>query len=218
MNQALQKYVSNPIEETLAPFPRLCQASVMMGKVLSHHYWETINSETARFGLASQLYLDISRLIRKLTEEAANSPDFLGIASPLALSYSALCTLCDKYSCPQAASAQSDDASAMQVKAVDGLKSVAQSIVDFAEQINAATASPQDLDRISPVIMDALYSAASNYAWMVRESGDETSQMALESLRHCLRRLGVRWRSAAEYLRILEAQEFQYAVESGVSS
>ena len=190
----------------------------MMGKVLSHHYWETINSETARFSLASQLYLDISRLIRKLTAEAANSPDFLGIASPLALSYSALCTLCDKYSCPQAASAQSDDASAMQVKAVDGLKSVAQNVVDFAEQINAATASPQDLDRVSPVIMDALYSAASNYAWMVRESGDETSQMALESLRHCLRRLGVRWRSAAEYLRILEAQEFQYAIGSGVSS
>lgn len=65
--------------------------------------------------------------------------------------------------------------------------------------------------------MDALYNAASTYAWSVRESGDESCQMALDSLRHCLRRLGARWRNAAEYLRILEAQEFTFAM-GGASS
>jgi hypothetical protein len=213
MSHARTKYVSSPVEESVAPFPRLCQASVMVGKVLSHHHGEKIPSETTRFGLASQLYIDISLLARKLTEESANSDDFLSLSSPLALSFSALCTLCDAYSCPDpnncasGKSTASTEAVAMQVQALDGLKTVSRSIVDFAEQVNAATSSPQDLDRVSPIIMDALYSAASNYAWIVRESGDESSQMALESLRHCLRRLGGRWRSAAEYLRILEAQE-----------
>jgi hypothetical protein len=105
----------------------------------------------------------------------------------------------------------------MQIQAIEGLKTVSRSINDFAEQITASTPQPQDLDRVSPLIMDSLYAAAANYAWLVRESGDESSQMALESIRHCLRRLGARWRNAAEYLRILEAQEFTYAVGSAGS-
>jgi hypothetical protein len=217
MSHTLQRAVSSPVDDAVAPFPRLCQASVMLGKVLAHHHGEKIPSETARYNLASQLYLDVSILARKIVEEAAESNDYLSLAAPMALTFSALCILCDSYSCPKACTPTSTEAAAMQVQAIDGLKTVSRSIVDFTEQINAATPLPHDLDRVSPMIMDALYSAAANYAWMVRESGDENSQMALESVRHCLRRLGTRWRNAAEYLRILEAQEFTYAVGSAGS-
>jgi len=211
--------LSSSLDEPVAPFGRLCQASSMMGKVLRHHHGENVPEETTRFSLASQLYLDVSALARKLTEESATVPDYISLTAPLGLTFSALSALCDPYSCPTqyGMKAASTEAANMQVQAIDGLKTVSRSILDFSEQVNAVTSTPQDLDRISPIIMDSLYAAAANFAWLVRESGDENSQMALDSLRQCLRRLGTRWRNAAEYARLLEAQEFQYAVGSAGS-
>lgn len=206
--------MSTPVDEALTWFPRLCQASLQMGRVLSHHYGAKITSETARFGLASQLYIDTSILARKLTDECA-TVDFLLFSSPLALTFSAICTLLEKYSCDsKQKETPTTEAVAMQAQAVEGLKSVSRSILEFAERINTATHSSHDMDRVSPIIMDALYSAASNNAWIVRENGATSNQAALDSIRHCLRRLGGRWRCAAEYARILEAQEFTSALGS----
>jgi hypothetical protein len=214
MSAALQLLAGSPISELVDPFPRLCQASMMMGRVLSHNFGEEFLSEDAKFEAAEQLYTDASNLARKITEEAEASKDYLSLASPLALTFSTLCTLCDIYSCPPGCKSQGKGAAAMQSQAIEGLKTVSRSVVVFVDSVNAATPLPQDLDRISPIIMDALYSAAANYAWMVRESGDELYQRALDTIRNCLRRLGTRWRNAAEYVRILEAQEFSYAVGS----
>jgi hypothetical protein len=213
----LQRYVSHPVSESVSPFTRLCQGSVMLGKVLRHHYAEDIPSETTRFGLASQLYIDCSILARKIDEEASESSEYLTLATPLALIYSTLAALCEPYTCPTKRAGNSPpgvERAAMTVQALDGLKSVSNSSVEFADKLIKATPTQQDLDKVSPLIMDALYSAAANYAWLVRESGDQQYQAALDSIRHCLRRLGSRWRNAAEYLRILEAQEFTYAVGS----
>lgn len=214
--------VSTPHDEPTAPFPRLCQISVLLGRVLKHQHNSTFPDEKDRFAEAESLYVEISALIRRTSEEAALAKDYLSVAAPLAFIFSTLCTLCERYSCPVGAAGTcarptSPDEAAMQAQAMEGLKSAAANIVEFAEHIHAATPQPQDLDRVSPIIMDALYSAASTYAWMVRENGDEGCQMALDSMRHSLRRLGNRWRSAAEYLRILEAQEFTYAVGSAGS-
>ena len=219
MSLARQTLVSNPISDPVDPFPRLCQASIMMGKVLSHHYGEKISSDTAKLSLANQLYIDISILARKLKEEADKSNDYLSLTTALSLTYSTLCVLCEEYSCPDSAGCNtvSTEKADMQTKAIDGIKTVAASIVDFAERINAATHDPRDLDRLSPMIMDSVYAAAANFAWLVRETGDESYQMALDSLRHCLRRFGTRWRNAGEYLRILEAKEFTYAVGSAAT-
>ena len=191
----------------------------MMGSVLSHRYGEQIPSEATRFSVALQLYLEISVLSRSILEEAANSSDYLILAGPLALTLIALNALCVTYSCASCAENKtvSPESATMRAQAVDGVKAVSRSISEMVERVNNATPSPQDLGRVSPVVMGAMYKAASNYAWLVRENGDESSQIALESIRHCLRRLGSRWRNAAEYLRILEAQEFTYAVGSAGS-
>ena len=214
MSHAVQRLVSNPFSDPVDPFPRLCQASVLMGKVFSHQYGGRIPSDIAKFGLANQLYIDVSILARKLNEEADSTHDYLSLTVPLSLTYSTLCVLCEAYSCPEPSgcAVKTPEGAEMQVKAIDGLKTVAGSILDFADRISAATQNPQDLDRLSPIIMDTIYMAAINFAWLVRESGDESYQAALDSLRHCLRRFGTRWRNAAEYLRILEAKEFTYAV------
>lgn len=190
----------------------------MMGKVFFHHFGKKESLETAKYGLAQQLHSEISALSRVIQNEASTSTDYISLAAALALSYSAQCALLEKYSCAGNGKAPTTEGAAMQAQAVQGLKTVSDHISEFLTQLMTVSPSAQDLDRISPIVMDALYSAASNYAWMVRESGDERSQMALDLIRHSLGRLGGRWRNAAEYLRILEAQEFTYAVGSAGSS
>ena len=208
MTAARAALVGSPISEPVTSFPRLCQAIVLMGKVFSHHYGEEFASEPDQFKAASELYAEASALARKIPEEADAEQDFFGYASAIALTYSTLCTLCEAYSCPKGAcKSTGKESSEMQIQAIEGLKTVSGTIVNFVDHINANTPLGQELDRISPIIMDALYSAAANYAWMVRESGDEVYQNALDAIRLCLRKLGTRWRNAAEYVRILEAQE-----------
>lgn len=192
-----------------------------MGKVLLHRYSEEDLSETDRFSKASELYRELSNLSRMILDEATNATDYLTLAAPLAFSLSTLCSLCQIYSfpamCSRITSSASPESTEMQAQAVEGVKSVCRSISELVDRVNECTQSPQDLGRVSPIIMGSMYKAATNYAWMVRESGDESSQVALEAIRHCFRRLGSRWRNAAEYLRLLEAQEFTYAV-GGASS
>ena len=214
MSTAPQALVGSPISDPVASFPRLCQATIMLGKVFSHNYGDDFPSETAQYEAATQLYSEASALAGKITEEAEADQDFFGHASALALTFSALCTLCDKYSRPKGGKSPGNESSDMLVQAIEGLKTVSSSIVNFVNHIDVNTQTVQDLDRISPIIMDALYSAAANCAWMVRESGDEVYQNALDAIRICLRKLETRWRNAAEYARILEAQEFSYAVGS----
>ncbi|CZR55060.1 related to Zn(II)Cys6 transcriptional activator [Phialocephala subalpina] len=224
MESAMERKVSNPIEDHIAPFPRLCQASVLLGKVLAHNFGFKLpldqdqQLQKPRFIEAAMLYEEISALARVLHDETTQAADYLSIAAPLALTYSAMCALCDSYSCPKGCTAKTPEAAAMQAQAVSGLKTVSGFIVEFSNRINANTPNAHDLDRVSPIIMDALYSGASNYAWLVRESGDESSQQALDAIRYSLRRLGTRWRNAAEYLRLLDAREFTYAVGSVTGS
>jgi hypothetical protein len=201
MSSARQALVGSPLSEPVAA-------------VFSHNYGEEVPSEARQFEDATQLYSAASGLAGKITEEAEAEQDFFGRAGALALTFSTLCALCDKYSCPKECKSSGKDSSAMQVQAIEGLKTVSGTIVNFVNHIDVNTQNVQDIDRVSPIIMDALYSAAANYAWMVRESGDEVYQNALDAIRICLRKLGTRWRNAAEYVRILEAQEFSYAVGS----
>ena len=194
----------------------------MLGKVLKHQYSNKIPSETERFTAASELHLELSTLERRILEEASSSQDYLALAGPLSITLSGLSQLCLIYSCPPSSTETDQSASKaaaeMQARAIDGHKAVTSSISDLVDHVRGATTqSPQDLGRVSPIVMGAMYKAAANYAWMVRENGDEKSQVALDAIRHCFRRLGSRWRNAAEYLRILEAQEFTYAVGSAAS-
>lgn len=148
----------------------------------------------------------------------------------MAVTFSALAALCDPYACQtMRVESNTPEGATMQIQAIDGLRSVAESIRNFAQEITnlVQTSSypppergdssphqhhPKAIDRVSPLILDALYSGASNFAWDVRESGNASSEDGLSTIRECLRLFTARWRVAGEYLRILEAQEFTYAV------
>ncbi|KAI9744483.1 MAG: hypothetical protein M1818_002012 [Claussenomyces sp. TS43310] len=215
MVAALPLGTSSSIAEPRSPFARLCQASILLGKILRHHY-SPLQPEIHQFQHASELYLEASTMARLLTKEAEESFDeYLVHTAPLAVCLSALSALCDPYACIEHRSSEpsSGEGAAMQARAVEGIRSVSASVKEMSEQIVTRATHSLDIDTISPFIFDALYVAAANFAWLVRENGDEACAQSLDTLRHCLRRLGGRFGVSLSVLRILEAQEFTYAVE-----
>lgn len=64
------------------------------------------------------------------------------------------------------------------------------------------------LSHVSPLALDALYSAANKLGWILakHESCDKDIGDALTRAKGCLERLSMRWRVADEYLHILDGQ------------
>lgn len=211
MTQTIQKFVSSSLTESVTPFARLCQGSVLLGNVLRHHYTEKIPSETARFDIAYQLLENCSVLATKVDEEALASRDYLMLATPLAIIYSAIIALLDPYSCPldkSCSATPSSEKGVMMNQAIKGLQDFSQRVVEFSERVNSQAQTQQDLDKVSPLIMDSLWAAGQHYMWVWKESRDAKAEAALESIRNCLRIFQTRWRNAAAYLRIFDGQEF----------
>ena len=210
----------------------MCQASVLTARVLRHHRHKvTPENEQEQFREASSLYVELSELARVLVHEASLSQDYLSLASSMAVTFSALAALCDPYACQSMrVEINTPEGATMQIQAIEGIRSVAESIRNFASEVTTLVQTssypppesnnnsplnqhqPKAIDRVSPLILDALNSGASNFAWDVRESGNASSEDGLGVIRECLRLFTGRWRVAGEYLRILEAQEFTYAV------
>lgn len=207
--------VSSPTSDQLCPFARLCQASRLLGKVLRHHGQVDVQA-TERFQQASDLYLELSDLARVLVHQAAMPQEYLGFSTPMSICFSALCALCDPYACHVSGDQPTTpEESKMQTQAVDGLKTVSSSIKEFSDHLTLQTTNNLDIERVSPFVVETLYTAGANYAWDVRETGNEASQESLDSIRQSLGRLGGKWKCSQAYLRILEAQEFTYAPVAG---
>lgn len=164
--------------------------------------------------------MELSELARILVHEASDSQDYLSLASPMAITFSALAALCDPYACQSMRAENTPEGATMQIQAIEGIRSVSDSIRNFAQEISSLVLNnghdpnhdPRVMERVSPLILDAFYSGASNFAWDVRESGNQSSEEGLGVIREALRGFTNRWRVAGEYLRVLEAQEFTYAV------
>lgn len=208
--------ISSPMSDPLCPFARLCQASRLLGKVIRHHGQRDIQ-DTERFQQASDLYLELSDLARILVHQAAMPQEYLAFSTPMSVCFSALCALCDPYACHGSEDKPATpEQGKMQTQAVDGLKTVSSSIKEFSEHLVSQTMNNLDIERVSPFVMETLYTAGANFAWDVRESGNESAQESLDFMRQNLERFSDKWKSSQAYLRILEAQEFTYAaVASG---
>jgi hypothetical protein len=148
-----------------------------------------------------------------LWKEALGSGDYLSLAIALSITLSALTTLYDPYVCAGIRNPYVKPGEINKTRqAVINIKQASDSIQELAKQLVAATPNDGDLSRVGPFVLDALYAGGTNFAWDFRESGNEGSQASLDAIRTCMRKLSGRWGLGHEYLRILEAQEFQYAV------
>ncbi|RKF59399.1 putative fungal specific transcription factor [Erysiphe neolycopersici] len=196
--------VSTPFNVNLTSFPRLCQAYILMGQAMLHHK-DKLSSEKIRFTNASQLQTKILELMRKIKEESLVSRKLFSLISPLALTYSSLCLLCNPYC--GFGKGKIEEQKQIKKQAITGLETVAVSIIDFADQINIATQTMQDLDHVSPFIVEGIYFGSLTLARLYRGNREESYQASLGPLRQCLRKLSTRWRIAADCLRILESHD-----------
>lgn len=216
---ATSKYVSTPIDDQVAPFPRLCQASIRMGKVLKHLYGDNPVPETVKHTQATELFVEIQSFADQVNIQAHNAKSILPFAAPLALAFTALCALCEAHLRPSVKSSHAGgsdaigpESVAMQGQSLNDMKAVTTEIVKFAVDINRAiSASPQALGEVSPIIMGALYSAAKCDS-TVLESKGQSNQAASDVLSSCLKALEPRWRNAANYARTLDGRVLAYAV------
>jgi hypothetical protein len=116
-------------------------------------------------------------------------------------------TLYDPYTCQTPG--QTPDELAHTAEAIQGLKSISEEVVRFSHDKLATIEFA--LDQTSPLILDCVYQAATNYAWLVRETGDTKLVEKVRVLRRLLDAVGRRWRVAGEYTRILEATDTELA-------
>ena len=90
----------------------------------------------------------------------------------------------------------------MQAIAISGLKKTSADVLHLAQLIRMNMAT--NLSAASPLTIDCLYQAASQYAWLVHEMGDNEYLAAYHGLAQVLNLMSSRWAVATEYLKILE--------------
>lgn len=183
-------FVSSPTHIRAAPFARTCQAAHLLGRMISHRNDGSLDSQF-QFSEAVQLHRTISALSSLLPNEFEMAPERLSTA--VALCFSALLNLYDPYSCTESiGGAGSVEANEMQGIAINGLKATAEDVLKFAQHLKRSMT--YDLAATSPLVADSLYSAAANYAWLVRESGSPEMIASLNSLKEVLSILNQRWK------------------------
>ncbi|RAL61502.1 hypothetical protein DID88_009431 [Monilinia fructigena] len=150
MTQTIQRYVSTSLTEKCSPPPLYRE--------------DTLGD--SRFDIAYQLFENCSVLARRVNEEAIASRDYLMLATPLAIIYSAIIALLDPYSCPtdrSCGAALPSEKGIMMNQAIKGLQDFSHSVVEFSERVNNQAQTQQDLDKVSPLIMDSLWAAAGQH-------------------------------------------------------
>lgn len=86
------------------------------------------------------------------------------------------------------------------------MKKTAEDVVRFAEVLKALM--HDNISTVSPLTADALYMAATTYAWLAHESGSTEDISKYHSLREVLQQMNARWAAAGEYLKALDATKY----------
>lgn len=212
LSQASHQSAMDAPDGSAGSFARLCHLATLAGAVLSHDYESSSELVSEN---ANRIFNALNDSAISWTADADKSLESLLGASATGLAFRSLFTFCNAY----LRASSHENANAMNELINGGaLKIAAQNVVKFAD--NIANAAGQDLSLVSPIMMDALYSAAVYFAWLMQNGDDEAAHADLESIRQFLTRFSSRWRNAAEYSRILEAklvQDFSYAVGGATS-
>jgi hypothetical protein len=162
----------------VSPFARTCQAAHLLGKALRHIDDRQIPLDY-RFSEALQLKRTLLALADVLPDEAnfcspgdaekIEDMDERLKAAPctsIGITYSALLTLYDTYSCTErAAASELQDAGEtqlqMQKECIDGLADVSERAFTFARKIKRVIQA-KGVDVLSPMVVDCIYQAAAN--------------------------------------------------------
>ncbi|KAK6431123.1 hypothetical protein LTR95_012718 [Oleoguttula sp. CCFEE 5521] len=206
--------LSASLTTVASPFARTCQAGHLLGKVLKHLGDKSISLDY-RFDEALQLSRTLSALEDALRNEASKE-DLAQYEQPplctaLSITYSAMLTLFDAYSCTERAVPGAPETQLkMQQQSIEGMFRVSDLAMQLARKLRDHLTST-DVAVCSPLVVDSLYQTAATYAWYMRESSDASTASLLAEVKEILRLVNRRWRVAGEYLNFVEATEFQTA-------
>ncbi|KAL1617897.1 hypothetical protein SLS56_010775 [Neofusicoccum ribis] len=126
------------------------------------------------------------------------------LLAALAISYSTEMTLHERYVCtglagPVADGFGSPELLELQSTAIARLHELSDDILRLSQTIQYVP-ELYGISSVSPFVIDALYQAGANFAWMVAETGGDKHTEKLATIKTVLGLLGKRWNSANEYL------------------
>ncbi|KAH8894678.1 hypothetical protein GQ53DRAFT_858282, partial [Thozetella sp. PMI_491] len=198
---------------SLGPFARLCQASHALSMVLLHR-----NTRCERIGRATtlagalQLHSTLVSLDSYIVQRINSNSISLDCITELAICCSARMLLYNMYGCNEpdlGARAQERIAleTEMQAVSLDGLRQV---VEHRATTVARFLRSSDDtvMYRVSPLVVECLYTAASVAKWFVKENTNVGMVITLQALTDALRIVSRRWDIAGHFLEMLQAAEY----------
>ncbi|KAI6807940.1 hypothetical protein KC332_g13203 [Hortaea werneckii] len=199
-------------------FARACQSVHLAGKVCRH-----IDDKTTpldyRFEEALQLHRTLKALAALLPTEAEGEDPTAGptLCSSLAICYSALLTLYDAYGCSERLVPDAPESQlVMQKESIQGIAEVCESVLLLSRKIRQRIELGESLGRLSPLTIECIYEAGASYAWYLRETSEPHYAEKLAEVKELLRLCERKWRVAGDYIRIIEATEYQLEDSQGM--
>lgn len=200
-------YVGSPTNLQAGPFTRTCQAGHLVGKVAGVLY-EFKRESDNRFILGLQILRTLLAFIKVVQADFSVAPE--SYATPMALTYSALISLCDPFCCTEGnRGAHTVEEAELQTLCITGIKTVSDDIARFALALRPSMTARHGA--VSPFIGHSLYLGCITFAWRVYEGGEPEKVESYRLLRDALSHLNGRWAVGGEYLQgIDKARELLY--------
>ncbi|KAI3324679.1 fungal-specific transcription factor domain-containing protein [Xylariaceae sp. AK1471] len=228
---AIQHTVTSPRTDFQSAFARLCQAALLISKTLRHcqrakllklqhkppDHSETAGLIEAAFGLSACLQ----------TEITAQPERYFAAIPALCLTYSAAFKIIATHLedsprettliPPFEDTAWANRNMTAQMTAFASRKEIMAHMHDIARDISACTSHEEGLAKISPFVLDAVYSTGVTYSWWKEHSGCSAAAPSSEMIKTGLLQISSRWGLAREYVGLLEQHEIAAMSSSGFS-
>lgn len=190
---------------SVGPYARLCQAAHLLGRVCQHVN-EHPSSDDADFHFqeAWQISKAARALLALLKDDSSNTNSPEHLFTSRAICYSTLLLLYDVHCCIEVDEIESCGGNRglrldLQQAALEGMKEMSLEVHQLGTEIEQfVTSSMQGVSRLSPLVLNCLYFAASNFAWFVRENGNEEGMQCLNDLRRVLDTFRPTWEISGE--------------------
>ncbi|KAI1325749.1 hypothetical protein F5Y16DRAFT_377050 [Xylariaceae sp. FL0255] len=219
---AVQHKISSPsTNEPVSPFARICQSALLISKGLRYCQKAKmikLQHELPDRSEASCLIETAFSLSACLANEVLSAPsNYPALVAARSLSYSAIYKIIGAHQ-PDSSSATSPTPSlqetqwanetlATQAMTFETQRKASADVSDMAASVSTHVRTKEEVQKLSPFVLGALYSAGVTFSWWREQGYDSVSITSLELVKKCLLRVSSRWSLATEYLTLLEQQE-----------
>lgn len=179
---------------SVGSYARLCQAAHLLGRVCQHVN-EHPSSEDADFHFqeAWQISKALRALLALLQNDSSTSPALSHqLFTSRAIVYSALLLLFDVHCCIEVDEIEACGGNRglrldLQQAALEGMREICFEVHSFAIEVEQFVATSRlGWKELSPLLINCLYFAGSNFAWFYRENGNDEALQCLNDLRRIM--------------------------------